>query len=219
MADVLKMYFPPEEAARLAGVGMSRLRYWVREYAVLPERQTMTATMPAFFTFRDVVALRVLAALRNLGVPLQQLRKVGDRLAERVDLDTPWSKLRFWLAGKEVYFTDPTDGAIEHAFTGQMTDKELFDLQPVVAALEKEIVRSRSRKASDRGKVTRTRGVMGSQPCIAGTRIPTRAIWDFHQAGYTVPQIIEQYPDLSRADVSAALKFEKAHPKRKKNAA
>jgi len=46
---------------------------------------------------------------------------------------------------------------------------------------------------------------------VAGTRIPTRAIRNFKEAGYTVDQIIAEYPDLTPRDVEAALKHEEAN--------
>jgi uncharacterized protein (DUF433 family) len=45
---------------------------------------------------------------------------------------------------------------------------------------------------------------------VAGTRIPTRAIRNFKKAGYTVDQIIAEYPDLTPRDIEAALKYEEA---------
>jgi uncharacterized protein (DUF433 family) len=46
---------------------------------------------------------------------------------------------------------------------------------------------------------------MGGAPCIAGTRIPVRAVKGFAEAGYDTAGIIEQYPSLTPEDVAAAL--------------
>jgi uncharacterized protein (DUF433 family) len=40
---------------------------------------------------------------------------------------------------------------------------------------------------------------------VAGTRIPVAAIRRFKDAGYSVDQIIQEYPDLTPQDVEAAL--------------
>jgi len=50
--------------------------------------------------------------------------------------------------------------------------------------------------------------VSHNRPVIAGTRIPTSAIKSFNDAGYTVDEIIEEYPDLTPEDVKAALDYE-----------
>jgi uncharacterized protein (DUF433 family) len=43
---------------------------------------------------------------------------------------------------------------------------------------------------------------------VAGTRIPTEAIWNFHAAGYDAEAIIREYPRLTPDDVRAAIDFE-----------
>jgi len=66
-----------------------------------------------------------------------------------------------------------------------------------------------SRQESDRGRVAKTRNVMANKPVIAGTRIRTEAIWNFHQEGYSVKEILDQYPSLTEDDVRAAVEFER----------
>ncbi len=46
---------------------------------------------------------------------------------------------------------------------------------------------------------------MGGVPCIAGTRIPARAIYNFARAGYQVDRIISEYPSLSYMQIANAL--------------
>ena len=56
----------------------------------------------------------------------------------------------------------------------------------------------------------RSRNVMSHQWVVAGTRIPTSVVWDYHEAGYTTEQILTEYPDLSAGDVAAAIRHERA---------
>jgi uncharacterized protein (DUF433 family) len=49
---------------------------------------------------------------------------------------------------------------------------------------------------------------MGGQPCILGTRIPTRAIKRLAKAGYDVAAIIREYPGLTPAHIADALAWE-----------
>ena len=41
---------------------------------------------------------------------------------------------------------------------------------------------------------------------ITGTRIPVGSVKRLHEDGYSIPQIIEEYPDLTNEDVEAALR-------------
>ncbi len=63
------------------------------------------------YSFRDLVALRTIAGLRNAPyrVHLQELRQVAAWLDEHPT--EAWSSLTFYVAGKQVYFDDPESGA------------------------------------------------------------------------------------------------------------
>lgn len=59
------------------------------------------------------------------------------------------------------------------------------------------------------GKIVRNRYVMHNVPVVAGTRIPTASIWDFHEAGYVTEAIMREYPTLKVEDIDAALEYER----------
>lgn len=48
---------------------------------------------------------------------------------------------------------------------------------------------------------------MRGKPVIRGTRIPVYVILNLLAEGYDVKKIIEEYPDLTRADILAAAKY------------
>lgn len=60
------------------------------------------------------------------------------------------------------------------------------------------------------GRIARRRNVAGNKPVIAGTRIPVKSIKAFHEAGYSVDQIREQYPSLTSEDIEAAIAYSEA---------
>jgi uncharacterized protein (DUF433 family) len=49
--------------------------------------------------------------------------------------------------------------------------------------------------------------VLRGKPCIKGTRIPVALILGYLAAQRNTDQIIQQYPDLTAADISACLDF------------
>ena len=49
--------------------------------------------------------------------------------------------------------------------------------------------------------------VMAGKPVIRGTRIPVDAIIRRIADGMTIEEILEEYPNLTREDVKAALKY------------
>ena len=49
--------------------------------------------------------------------------------------------------------------------------------------------------------------VLRGKPCIKGTRIPVALILGYLATQQTAEQIIEEFPGLSAADISACLEF------------
>jgi uncharacterized protein (DUF433 family) len=56
--------------------------------------------------------------------------------------------------------------------------------------------------------VTRTPGVCGGKPCIAGTRIRVQDVYVWHELqGQSADEIVATFPHLTHADVYAALAY------------
>jgi uncharacterized protein (DUF433 family) len=49
--------------------------------------------------------------------------------------------------------------------------------------------------------------VCSGKPCIRGTRIMVRNILGMFAGGYTLEQVLQEYPELTREDVVAALEY------------
>jgi uncharacterized protein (DUF433 family) len=54
---------------------------------------------------------------------------------------------------------------------------------------------------------TRNPAVLGGKPIIRGTRIPVSLVADWLDAGVSIEQILEDYPNLTREDIEAASAF------------
>jgi uncharacterized protein (DUF433 family) len=53
--------------------------------------------------------------------------------------------------------------------------------------------------------IERRPGVQGGDPCIVGTRVPVWVLAAMHKQGDTAQDILEAYPNLTAAQVHAAL--------------
>ena len=57
-------------------------------------------------------------------------------------------------------------------------------------------------------RITRTPGVCGGKPCIAGHRIRVLDIvWWHERQGWSADEIVDQFPGLTLSDVYAALAY------------
>lgn len=207
--------FSADQVCRLSGLSMRQLGYWDRIGFFSPQYtdEDRRKAFSRIYSFRDVVGLRTLSVLRNKhGVSLQELKKVGAWLQQRYN--DPWASLKFYVSARRVFFEDPTTG---QRIAGRPAGQTAF---PV---LMKEIERQvddaarqlQQRANSDLGRITRNRYVAHNTAVMAGTRVPTSAIWNLHKAGYSPEAIIQEYPRLTPEDVGSAIAHEEEQRRRR----
>jgi uncharacterized protein (DUF433 family) len=200
--------FTADHVCRLTGLSARQLRYWDDTGFFSPTLldDHRRRAFGRIYSFRDVVGLRTIALLRkHHRIPLQELRRVGAWLHQ--EHATPWASLRFALRGRTVVFVDPASGvAIEPRGKGQSVIS--IALEPIANDMSEAAARLRERRSEQVGRIVRNRYVVHNAWVVDGTRIPTEAIWNFHQAGYDTDAIIREYPRLKPEDVRAAIDFE-----------
>ncbi|WP_367872176.1 DUF433 domain-containing protein [Luteolibacter sp. Populi] len=58
-----------------------------------------------------------------------------------------------------------------------------------------------------RDRITIDPGIRSGKPCIRGTRITVSDVFDYLGSGATVPELLDDFPDLSADDVQACFAF------------
>jgi len=89
--------FPTKFVQKLTGVTVNQLKYWVRINLVSPER----IGKASFYSFKDIVKLRILVSLRRAGLSLQKMREGVRNLSRMLPDDEPLTRL--------IIYTDGTD--------------------------------------------------------------------------------------------------------------
>jgi DNA-binding transcriptional MerR regulator len=200
--------FSEDQVERLTGLTKAQLRYWDSTGFFRPKftDENRRAAFSRLYSFKDVVALRTLGILRNeYDVPLQHLRKVADKLSHLAgDL---WTGTKLYVLNRKVIFHEPGTDLPREVVSGQYVIGTVL-LKTVVSDTKKDIEKLHRRDPSKVGRVERSRFVSRNAWVIGGTRIPTAAIRRFKEAGYTIAQIIAEYPDLKPQDIRAALLHE-----------
>lgn len=198
--------FSEEHVTRVTGLSTSRLRYWARTGFFRPAYAEDEQRFPhsRFYSFKDVVALRTLELLRvQNGVPLQHLRKVAEKLSHLKD--DLWTRTTLYVADRKVVFSDPDTGSPQEVVSGQFVLR--IPLVEVIEDTNKDIERVGRRTDDQMGRVVKIKGVNRSAPTISGTRIPIESVRRLSEDGYSIERIISEYPDLTEADVLAALSY------------
>jgi uncharacterized protein (DUF433 family)/DNA-binding transcriptional MerR regulator len=201
--------FSEEQAERLTGISKAQLRYWDRTSFYRPAyaEENRRLAFSRVFSFKDIIALRVLNVLRNqCNISLQHLRDVRDRLGHLSDDPSRWTKTRlFPLNGRVVWYEE-----------GSELPQVITSGQYVVSVVLEEIVQDTQaavralytpRDKTQIGLIERSRFIVHNAAVIAGTRIPVDAIKRFSEAGYSPEQILKEYPDITKEDVEAAIAY------------
>jgi DNA-binding transcriptional MerR regulator len=102
------------QACRLTGCTTHQLRYWDKIGLVRPSVQT-TGGRPGvrrLYSFRDLVALRVVRALLDGGMSLQRVRRSYKYLRDKAGLDQHLAELKLITDGQSIFRVAKDDGEI-----------------------------------------------------------------------------------------------------------
>lgn len=97
--------FTAQQAQTFTGCTHHQLRYWDRVGLVIPTIQG-TGGRPGvrrLYSFRDLVALRVVKSLLDNGMSLQRVRRAWDYLRRNADMDSHLAEVRLVTDGQTIF--------------------------------------------------------------------------------------------------------------------
>jgi DNA-binding transcriptional MerR regulator len=110
----LQQAFTAEQTCRLTNCTPHQLRYWDRMSLVKPSIQ-QTGGRPGvrrLYSFRDLVALRVVHSLIVNGMSLQRVRRAWDYLRRHGDMEMHMSQMKLISEGRSLYEISAQDGLV-----------------------------------------------------------------------------------------------------------
>ena len=97
--------YTAQQATRLTGCTPHQLRYWDKVSLVEPSIQ-QTGGRPGrrrLYSFRDLVALRVVRSLLDNGMSIQRVRRAWDYLRRTADMDAHLADVRLVTDGQTIF--------------------------------------------------------------------------------------------------------------------
>jgi len=141
--------FTAQQASKLTGCTHHQLRYWDRVGLISPTIQG-TGGRPGIrrlYSFRDLVALRVVKSLLDNGMSLQRVRRAWDYLRRNADMDTHLAEVRLVTDGSTIFHVARDDGELLDALRdGQLSFFVAID--EITRSVEEDV----SRFELDRGE-------------------------------------------------------------------
>ncbi|HEV8420258.1 MAG TPA: MerR family transcriptional regulator, partial [Actinomycetota bacterium] len=97
--------FTAHQASRFTGCTPRQLRYWDQIALVRPSVQQTGGRpgVPRLYSFRDLVALKVVKSLLDGGMSLQRVRRAWDYLNKEARLDDHLSEVKLVTDGKSIF--------------------------------------------------------------------------------------------------------------------
>jgi DNA-binding transcriptional MerR regulator len=97
--------FTAHQATKLTSCTPRQLRYWDHIGLVRPSVQGTGGRpgVPRLYSFRDLVALKVVKSLLDGGISLQRVRRAWDFLNRRAGLDKHLSEVKLVTDGKSIF--------------------------------------------------------------------------------------------------------------------
>jgi DNA-binding transcriptional MerR regulator len=106
--------FTAEQACRLSNCTHHQLRYWDKVGLVQPSLQP-TGGRPGvrrLYSFRDLVALKVVRSLLDNGMSLQRVRRAWDYLRREGDMDSHLSEMKLVTDGVSIFRVSSDEGEL-----------------------------------------------------------------------------------------------------------
>jgi len=188
-----------ETAARVIGITEDRLRDWANRRLVEPSSRPQVGRQSfAMYSLEDLVQGRIVSYLLARDVSARQIGQIV-RAFRSGEHPHPLASLRWAVSGRQAFVQlgDEWYGGLKPA-QGVLPDT--IDLEEIRVDARRKL----QRPAELAGKITRRRGVQGSRPVFAGTRVPVETVEQYLKGGASPRSIIESFPTLYEADVAVA---------------
>ena len=106
--------FTAHQATKFTGCSPRQLRYWDQIGLVTPSVQQTGGRpgVPRLYSFRDLVALKVVRSLLDSGMSLQRVRRAWDYLNRRAALDKHLSEVKLITDGVSIFKIARRNGEI-----------------------------------------------------------------------------------------------------------
>jgi uncharacterized protein (DUF433 family) len=200
--------YPAARAAQLSGVPETTLYDWQRSSTYVPD---FARAGPMAWSYRDLVYVRLLAWLRHLRMPRPVAAARVDAVRAHVTAGHGVRLVR--ATARSIVFDEETSDRVSGTSLLPFDDLaalgSVFDLLHPAEELGDRPLRGPDLVAPS-AHTTISPWVLGGEPCVAGTRIPTVAIHALREErGLTAAQVAVMYPGLTVAAVEDAHELER----------
>ena len=205
-------FYSTSQVSRLAKVPLSTLYSWKERAIIVPSVEVINEhgdVVDEGYSYADLTIIKIMRALR---VDRLNLTSVGTALRHMYERLGPpsrgWSDANVYIVDKKIFAeqSDEWETTSASGF-GQKVETRLFgDLFPLLREQEEEgsILVPRDYSAY----VEIDPSIMGGQPVVRDTRIPTSLFPSLLAKGKSIDDLIRLYYPVSRETIEKTIEFE-----------
>ena len=206
-------FYSTPQVARLARVPVSTLYNWKKRGIIAPSVELVNVNgqvIEAGYTYANLVIIKIMRALREDRMDLTSVGVALRHMYERLGPPSEgWSDANVYIVGNKIFAEKPDDWQTTSATGfGQRVDTRVFgDLFPLLRAQEEEgsILIPRDYTAY----VEIDPSIMGGQPVVRNTRVPTSLFPTLLDKGKSIDDLIRLYSPIPRETIEKTVEFEK----------
>ncbi|MFL6054164.1 MAG: DUF433 domain-containing protein [Actinoallomurus sp.] len=197
------MAYSTRMAAALSGATVGQLRTWRQDRGNGPILRPELAAKPALYSFRDVLALRAFAHLRQ-DVSLQKIRKALAHLKKIGEVDH-LSSYSLVADGDSIVLVGDDDHATDLVKRpGQQVIATMADILQEFAPRAGVVI---PHLLHPKQHVSVDPETQGGQPVITGTRVPFDVVAELVEDGIPPEKIADYYPGVTADAARDAASF------------
>ena len=204
-------FYSTAQVSRLAGVPLRTLYDWKARGIIVPSVRVMDKDLLVIdgYSYADLTIIRILRALREDRINLTSAGIALRHLLERLGPPSHgWANAHVYLVGNRIYAEkeDQWDTTAATQF-GQKVETRMFgDLFKDLKEGEEE--GSILVPADLRAFVDIDPDVMGGQPVVRGTRVPTSILAMLKAQGKSVLELARLYYPIPKKAIERAVEYE-----------
>ncbi len=176
---------------------------WVRNGLAHPDLTDVDGR-DMILTFEDLISLRMIAIFRSYGHSLQRIKRIENHFRKLTNDPLPFATRPFWVDRDDI-FTELAAQLVSGVKQGQAALPFLRDhLQKVKLEFDEQ---ERANAWQPYSHVSLRPTIQFGQPCVDGTRVPTRVVWGMINRGDGIAHVATVL-DLEESEVEDAYSWE-----------
>jgi uncharacterized protein (DUF433 family) len=204
-------FYSTSQVSRLARIPLSTLYDWKSRGIIKPSIQLMDKDLVVLdgYSYADLTIIKILRALREDQIDLSSAGIALKHLWERLGAPSRgWADAHVYLVGKRIYAEKQDEWETTAATQfGQKVEIRLFG--ELFQELKEQEEEGDILIPKDFwGFIEINPKVMGGQPVIRGTRVPTSILATLKEKGKSLREIARLYSSIPKRTIEKAVQYE-----------